>query len=237
MNNRQQEILKAIIQEYQKTGQPVASQILVERYGFDLSPATIRTEMLALDKKGMLVQPYHSAGRVPTTKAYRLFVNELLKDERFDLEDREKIKKNLQHFEERRAYSFHIAKVLADFSQNLGLSGSFGRQVDFHEAGLLSIFEDDDFGRPENIESILHGFEALEKNFFDFFRKINQETEVFIGEENPIKDFKECALIVSIYESSEEKGLIGILGPKRMNYLRNISLIKETKNLLENARE
>ena len=71
MQERRKKILKAVVREYQKTGQPVASQLLLERYHFDFSPATVRAEMLALDEAGFLEQPHTSAGRMPTEKGYR----------------------------------------------------------------------------------------------------------------------------------------------------------------------
>lgn len=233
MNTRQRQILEAITGEYQKTGQPVASQILVEKYNFDLSPATIRSEMLELDKEGLLVQPYHSAGRVPTTKAYRQFVNQLLSEQKFHIKGEEKIKKNIPNFVEGKTLSSELAKTLAEFSHNLGFSGFLGRAVDFHDAGLSFLLEEEEFCQPKRMIDILRGFEALEREFAHFFNKLDHEVEVFIGEENPIDDFWNCSLVVSNYKTEEEKGFLGVLGPKRMDYERNIFLVEEIKKIIE----
>jgi len=232
MDTRQEQILEAIVREYQKTGQPVASQILVRKYGFDLSPASIRSQMLALDKEGYLAQPYTSAGRIPTTKAYRMFVDKILERQQPNFVDSEKVKNDVMQFDSGKNLSYNLAQFLADFSNNLGLSATFGEQADFHEAGLPSLLDDAELRQPDNISNILRGFEVLEKEFVDLFEKINQDTEVFIGEENPIDDFRECSLILSRYEFDDEKGLFGILGPKRMDYAKNISLVEETKRVL-----
>lgn len=235
MNARQQNILEAVIREYQKTGQPVASQILVENYNFDLSPATMRAEMLALDKEGLLKQPHHSSGRVPTTEAFRLFVNSLLAGREFGARDEEKIKKNLQQIDGDNIFPQQVAQILADFSHNLGLSGIMGEKTDFHEAGFSSLLQDEELAQPESIANILKGFDLLEKRFIDFFEQLDKETEIFIGEENPIEDFKRCSLVISGYKLGGRKGFVGILGPKRMNYARNIFLVEETKKMIKNG--
>ena len=80
MNSRQQKILSAIIEEYTKTAIPAGSQILVDHYDFKVSPATIRNDMTKLEKEGYLYQPHISAGRIPTDKGYRYFVEEIMRD-------------------------------------------------------------------------------------------------------------------------------------------------------------
>lgn len=226
MNSRQKQIMEAIIREYQKTGQPVASQVLAGQY-FDFSPATIRSEMLALDKEGMLEQPHHSAGRIPTTRAYRLFVNEFLKEPDERIGSQQNLKKKIANID---PFSRQLAAILADFSHHLGLAGSFGG--DFHEAGFSSLFDDEELSDREAMMEIMRGFDTFEKKFDLIFENIDEETEVFIGEENPIKDFSCCAMIISAWENEGEKGFMGILGPKRMNYEKNISLLEEIKKNL-----
>ena len=213
----------------------MASQVLVKKYNFDLSPATIRAEMKNLDEEDLLAQPHHSAGRVPTTKAYRLFVDELLKEKKLKPKDEEKITKRLKEVDHNKVFSHQLAQILADFSHNLGFSGFFGgQQTDFHEAGLPWLFEDEELREPDTLVDILRGFDALEREFAYFFEEIEKETEIFIGEENPFKDLERCSLVVSGYKKKGKKGFIGILGPKRMDYARNIFLVKEIKKIIEN---
>ena len=77
MDDRKLEVLRAIVTDYVRTREPVGSRALVERYHLGVSPATIRNDMAALEDEGYLVQPHTSAGRVPTDKGYRLFVDRL----------------------------------------------------------------------------------------------------------------------------------------------------------------
>ncbi|UMG92912.1 heat-inducible transcriptional repressor HrcA [Nocardioides sp. TF02-7] len=75
--DRRLAVLRAIVEDYVATEEPVRSKALVERHGLNVSPATIRNDMAALEEEGYLTQPHTSAGRVPTDKGYRLFVDRL----------------------------------------------------------------------------------------------------------------------------------------------------------------
>lgn len=76
-DDRRLAVLRAIVEDYVATEEPVGSRALVERHGLEVSPATIRNDMAALEDEGYLAQPHTSAGRVPTDKGYRLFVDKL----------------------------------------------------------------------------------------------------------------------------------------------------------------
>ena len=77
MASRQLEILKAIVDEYVATEEPVGSKTIASRAGLGISPATIRNEMAVLEDAGLIIQPHTSAGRIPTNKGYRVFVDQL----------------------------------------------------------------------------------------------------------------------------------------------------------------
>jgi heat-inducible transcriptional repressor len=79
LDRREREVLRALVQDYIQTGEPVASGTLLSRHDLDASPATIRSVMSDLEALGLLVQPHLSAGRVPTPQGYRLYVDALLK--------------------------------------------------------------------------------------------------------------------------------------------------------------
>ena len=96
LSNRQRDILKAIIEEYINTAEPVSSAAILERYGLNCSSATIRNDMSELEGLGYLEKPHTSAGRIPSVKGYRFYVDELLNDENITLEEIDYIKQNLQ---------------------------------------------------------------------------------------------------------------------------------------------
>jgi heat-inducible transcriptional repressor len=77
LDDRKLAVLRAIVEDYVSTNEPVGSKNLVDRHNLDVSPATIRNDMAVLEEQGFIVQPHTSAGRVPTDKGYRLFVDRL----------------------------------------------------------------------------------------------------------------------------------------------------------------
>jgi len=84
LDDRKTRILRAVVQEYISTGQPVGSGHVAKLPGVQVSPATVRNEMAVLEQEGYLAQPHTSAGRIPTDKGYRLFVDELTPDGRLE---------------------------------------------------------------------------------------------------------------------------------------------------------
>jgi heat-inducible transcriptional repressor len=77
LDERKLAVLRAIVEDYVSTTEPVGSKSLVDRHGLDVSPATIRNDMAVLEDQGFIMQPHTSAGRIPTDKGYRLFVDRL----------------------------------------------------------------------------------------------------------------------------------------------------------------
>lgn len=78
LNARHQGVLRAIVLDYIRTAEPVGSRTISRRYGFPLSPATIRTIMADLEELGYVAQPHTSAGRIPTDQGYRFYVDSLM---------------------------------------------------------------------------------------------------------------------------------------------------------------
>ncbi len=230
MKDRQKQILKAAVKEYQRTGQPVSSAMLAERYEFNFSPATVRAEMLNLDEAGFLAQPHTSAGRVPTDKALRLFVEET-DEENLKQSDKIQIWQRMAQLHQESVRE--MAQFLADSTRSLGISGFFGEAKDFHEAGLKWLVEEPEFGG-EDLKNIMRSFDSLEEDFNRFFGNIEEETEIFIGHENPIKYLRDYSLVITGFEKEGAKGILAILGSKRMNYLKNKFVVEETRKRVKN---
>src|SRR3954471_5030841 len=77
LDDRKLEVLRAIVEDYVQTHEPVGSKALVERHRLGVSSATVRNDMAALEEDGYIAQPHTSAGRIPTDKGYRMFVDQL----------------------------------------------------------------------------------------------------------------------------------------------------------------
>lgn len=91
MDSRKRIILRAVVEEYIEKAEPVGSKTLSEKGGLDVSPATLRNEMAALEDMGYLEHPHTSAGRVPTSAGYRLYVDELMRRRRLSVREMEGI--------------------------------------------------------------------------------------------------------------------------------------------------
>ncbi|MBU2036867.1 hypothetical protein KJ866_01525 [Patescibacteria group bacterium] len=243
MQERRKKILKAVVKEYQRTGQPVASSDLARpvrgtasngarRKQFDFSPATARAEMLVLDREGFLEQPHISAGRVPTDKAFRFFIEEFGEDE-LNQNERERVLAQMCKFHDDSMKE--MAQFLADCSRGLGVSGIFGREADWHGAGLKWLAEEPEF-EDTDLKNIMKCFDSLEEDFNKFFSDMDEETAIFIGRENPIRYLRDYSLIVTGFERDGERGVLGILGPKRMNYQKNKFVVEETRKRIKAKR-
>ena len=95
LEGRRREILRLVIDDYIVTAEPVGSEAARQRHGLEVSSATVRNEMAALEELGYLHQPHHSAGRVPTDQGYRVYVDSMMADEQVPHADRLRIRRTL----------------------------------------------------------------------------------------------------------------------------------------------
>ena len=96
LDDRKKQILQAIVEEYINTAEPVSSGTLVDKYDLNCSSATVRNEMADLEKGGYLDKVHTSSGRIPSAKGYRLYVNELVKEDNISLEEIKYISEKLE---------------------------------------------------------------------------------------------------------------------------------------------
>lgn len=96
LDDRKKRILQAIVEEYINTAEPVSSGIIAKKKHVDYCSATIRNEMAELEQSGYLAKPHTSSGRVPSAKGYRLYVDELLKDDNISLDEIKYIQSKLE---------------------------------------------------------------------------------------------------------------------------------------------
>ena len=115
LNDRERRVLEAVIQSYVETAEPAGSRTIARRYGLGVSPATIRNTMSDLEEKGFLFHPHTSAGRIPTDKAYRVYVDELLRVQPLERVER------FQLAQEISAGGFAIESILRRAAQSLGV--------------------------------------------------------------------------------------------------------------------
>ena len=121
---RQAKILAAIVKENCENGQPVASADLAEKYQFNISSPTIRNEMQALEKSGYIKQPHTSAGRVPSTEAYRYYVEQLTGKAHLSQEDESIVHESLHGISDVQEFMERTSHVLSLISRNVGVAAA-----------------------------------------------------------------------------------------------------------------
>ncbi len=122
LSSRQRAILRYIVQEYVRTGRAVGSKTLIERYGLDVSPATVRNEMGELEEMNLLQHPHTSAGRLPTDRGYRYYVEYLLDDPHLPIAEQIVIRHQFRQVEQQiDAWAKLAAAILAQASGNVSL--------------------------------------------------------------------------------------------------------------------
>lgn len=143
LTERKKQILKLVVEDYIHSAEPVSSKAIAARMGGKVSSATIRNELADLIKLGYLEQPHTSAGRVPSSKGYRLYVNELMEQQRLSTAESERINRALQiKMEELERMISQASQVLSAFMNYPAYAAAAGRgQVSVQRFDLLPVDE------------------------------------------------------------------------------------------------
>lgn len=233
ITKRQSQILDALIREYVAAAQPVSSKFLFEKYDFGLSPAGIRIEMQKLAQDGYLSQPHTSAGRVPTDKGYRFFVNNLLERKE---SKKARMENLLEDFiKERMQDNLRLITQLTQFLANKSSTFIYlhlkGRDLSL-TAGWEGILREPEFLDQSNILNFTQLLEKFEDSVEEM--DFDSDISIFIGEEAPFFRNSNFSIISSkCHLPDREEGIVSLLGPKRMDYYNNIYLINSLKRKFE----
>jgi heat-inducible transcriptional repressor len=206
MTERQIKLLGTIIEQYAEVAAPVGSVTLAKLFG--VSSATIRSEMVKLEDLGYIRQPHTSAGRIPTDKGYRFYVN-LLTETRDD-------EATPQFDRSARAIDARVA----------------GHVDQLYISGMGNLFAQPEFASTEHVQQIARLLDNLEP----WLREAspNEPLNVYIGAENPIGKSSGASLIISRFRSPySDRSYIGVLGPTRQDYARVMRLVRHTGAMLE----
>ncbi len=226
ITERKKFILATIIQEYVKTAQPVSSGCLVEKYDFNISPATVRHEMAELEEEDFIYQPHTSAGRVPTEQAYELLLPDWSQANKSNNLKAAEVKMLEQLFKREEAAYKQTAKAIAELSHQ-AVFWAFHKN-DLYYTGLSNLFVQPEFRQLEIVSDVSGVIDRLEDLIDDNFERLPAGEQVLIGAKNPFGNFLSTVLVK--YQNNHQTGLFGILGPMRMDYARNIALARFIKN-------
>lgn len=333
LNDREKQILGAIIDYYLDSGETIGSRTLVKRYDLDISSATVRNAMADLEDMGYITKTHTSSGRVPTDVGYKFYLNELLKIRELTKNEREKIELAYERkINELEGILEHTSKLLSKLTSYTSIIVELNKDVErvkkvqlvhinnysimcvtvldnstvktrklhldmpIDEKELLDIqrelvrrisenksmsmsdlelhfreliykgkedFEmDEDEGNSglfiKGTENILSTFENkpqelmqavkifdrhkdLKRMFEQVVKERDYETgkvHILFGDELNIPTLENFSFVFSVYYMGDSKGIIGVLGPKRMEYAKTVGLIKyvtdEVNKIIQN---
>lgn len=232
MTERQHKVLSAIVEQYAEVASPVGSNLMAKL--FNVSSATIRAEMAELERLGFIAQPHTSAGRVPTDKGYRFYVNNLSEVGEDGLTKAERrgekaLATRVQQAGAPERTIRNAVDTLVELTHNLGLA-TISNQL--YMSGLSNLF-----GQPEFINSVqVQQVASLLDNLEPWLREAapNEPLSVYIGQENPIGRSAGCTLIISRFRSPfSDRSYIGTLGPTRQSYREVMNLVSRAGQELE----
>ncbi len=334
LDDRKLKILKAIISNYLETGEPVGSRTISKYTDLNLSSATIRNEMADLEELGLIMQPHTSAGRIPTDKGYRLYVDHMMVEKDTEMEEMktqllervDKMESLLKQVAKVLAYNTNYATLVtapqyqnsklkfiqlsqvdarqllavivvdgnviknklmqvermlendeilklnvllntflqgaslqdinlemiqtiktqagefADIMENVfqGIAEAIHEadQVEIYTSGTTNMLKYPELGNIEQTTKLLEALEekqGLDELIDDSMNGENPNgIQVYIGEEAPVSNMKDCSIVTATYELAEgARGTIGIIGPKRMDYQKVVSTLKNLTGELD----
>jgi transcriptional regulator of heat shock response len=227
IQDRKVQVLKLIVEEYLKTGEIMGSKNLLKKYDLQVSSATVRNDMASLEEMGLIFQPYNSAGRLPTNRGLRVFVDYLMETMPTVFLEAEQ---ELHHQQDLHRIDDHLYGLVARLTKTtkeitFACIPSIGTS---YYLGLSNYLE-----RHHGIlgEEMFQVIKCLENKhqFIDILDSLDISTRVsvFIGEENVIPGLESSTMIVKKIEVNGYVGYLGILGSTMMDYAFNIMALKQ----------
>lgn len=227
---RQESLLTSIIQEYVESAKPISSGQLVNHDDFDMSPATIRNDMVELDAAGYLTQPYTSAGRIPTEKAWRWFIKNRMEETAMPKRDQVQLDTVVERHKHRPDELLRqLAKVMADVIEETVIIG-FAKD-DVYSTGLSNLFAHPEFEQMDSVQHLSRVIDHLDDVMNKVFDQVDETVEVKVGRDNPFS--QDLGVIITRYVLPRQSGVISILGPIRQDYNEHIAVMRYAQQLLQ----
>lgn len=236
LTQRQTSLLKTIIDEYIETAIPVGSEGLDKKYNLGVSPATIRNEMASLTHAGYLNQPHTSAGRVPTPKAMKFYIDQLMEEKQMSLVDEVKAKEEVwDSRDDIDRLMDEATRALSQRTRSLSVGAVKDAKKDrYWHAGHSYIFSNPEFSNVETCQSLFSIFEEFDKLDRLFFGSRGASPlDIFFGEELGWKELMPTSVISTHFNVKGMPGALSVIGPARADYGTVIPILRYFGNLIE----
>ena len=232
IQQRKDRILTIVVNQYIRTITPVGSHFITEEHSLDVSPATVRNILAELEEEGYLSHPHTSAGRVPTQRGYRYYVDHLMHEIQLLEEEKRRIQSEYRrHINQLEILMEKTSEVISDLTHYTSIVSVDGWGSKMILRGTSHVV-----GYPEQIDilkiqSILRMLEEKECLLALINRDLDHKIEIYIGHEMALKEMDGCSLAVSSFERDGLTGRIAVLGPTRMDYHRVVSALEYVSDL------
>lgn len=229
---RRKAVLTSAINLYIREAEPVASEDLAAE--FDLSPATIRNIFAELEESGYLTHPHTSAGRMPTDRGYRYYVDFLLSQLELIEEEKARIFSAYERGTETLdAILEKTSDLLSEVTHCAGIAALSDMDDKFVYRGVRYIIEQPEFQDASSIRLLIRLIEEKQRLLEIIRRHNSSKVAVYIGEELGCEGTENCAILVSSYNLKERPvGRLAVLGPRRMHYGHTIPALEYVSEVL-----
>jgi len=229
---RQVTILKAVIEEYVATAEPVGSETLDKKYNLGVSPATIRNEMVRLTDMKLLKQPHTSAGRSPTPEAMKFYVEHLMKAKDMSVAEEISVKEKIWDYRQ------EVDKLLREATRTLAsntkaLAITATKDGDLYISGTANILDMPEFYDYELTHAL---FAALDQVGFwwELVEHKPDTVDILLGDEFGGRGIlRECGFVFNKFQTPHISGMIGVVGPSRLNYPKLVPVVKYMGGLIQ----
>lgn len=243
LSTRQQSIFNRVVDLYIETAQPVGSrqitEVYTELYNRSYSPATVRHEMGVLEGLGFLTHPHTSAGRMPTDRGYRYYVdNSLQEDSPEQAVFQDAAQRLAPALGEADDLGEKISEILSQLSLHVSVVIVPDEKRKKNRAfvqGSSRLLDQPEFQDKDSVKPLLEIFENREM-LPSCLPSAGQDSSftITIGEENSIQALKQCSVVASRYSTeSGRPGVLALIGPRRMRYSRMVPLIVRMGKMVE----
>ncbi len=233
LTDRQTRILKSIIDEYIGTALPVGSETIEKKYNLGVSPATIRNEMVKLAEEGFLKKGHSSSGRLPTPMALKYYVVNLMKEQQLSLTEEVAVKEKVWD------YRHQLDKLLREMTRELAqrtkeLAVATTDNGDIYTSGMANILDAPEFFDIDLTKAL---FSHMDEGEFWCNLLANPSLDsplgILLGSDLGDEVFEPCGFVYRHFQAGQTKGVIGVVGPARLNFSRVYPTIRYFGELID----
>lgn len=231
IDERKQKVLQIIVEDYVNSAEPIGSKAVTEKHRLEASPATIRFDMADLEKKGFIKKPHTSAGRIPSDKGYRFFIDQIMEIEDLARKHTELIRARIEKAE-RDSLLEVVGNILSDLSGNTSIVITSDKHNNIYVSGISRMLRQPEFNMSQQICDVVETIEhhSAISGLLNEYTEEKEDLSIHIGEENRCKALKKCSVAATPFK---ERGIISIVGPTRMDYKKVSAILRYFADILE----